>query len=62
MIDSGLVRRRTTEHLRLPGVQMAIEVDNRYLTVSTIDRPKQRQDNCMVSAESNDAGVIFAVG
>ena len=61
MVDSGLIRRRTTEDRRLPGVEVAVEVDHRDLPVRTVDRPKQRKDDGVVAAESDDARVVLAI-
>ncbi len=50
MFDSGLFGRITSENLRLPGVEVAIEVDDGDLSVGAIDRPEEREDDGVVSA------------
>ena len=61
MVDSGLIRRRTTEDRRFSGVEVAVEVDDRNLTVGTVDRAQEGENDSVVAAESDDARVVLAV-
>ena len=61
MIDCCLLGRRTAKDLRLPGVQVAVEMNDRDLTVGTVDGTQQREDDGMVPSESDDTWVMFAV-
>ncbi len=61
MIDSGLFGGCTAEDLGLPGIEVAVEVDHRNLSVCAVDRPKKREDDGVISTEGDDARVVLAV-
>ena len=61
MVDSSLVGWGATKDLRLPSIQVRVEVDYRDRTVSTIDRTKQREHYSMVAAECDDTRMVFAI-
>lgn len=61
MIDSGLFGGCASEDLRLPGVEVAVEVNDGDLAVGAIDRPEKREDDGVVSAKRDDARVVLAV-
>ena len=61
MIDRGLLGGSTTEHFRLPGIKVAVEVDNRDRAVSTVDRPEERKNDRVVASQSDNARVVLAI-
>ena len=58
MIDSSLVRRSSAKDGGLPGVKMAVEVDDRDLAVSAVNRPEKRKNDGVVAAEAECMRVI----
>ena len=51
VVDAGLLGGCTPEDLRLPGVQVRVEVDDRDRTVGTIHAAEQRQCDGVVAAQ-----------
>ena len=62
MVDSGLVRRSAAEDGGLPGVEVAVEVDDRNLAVRTVDGSQERKNDSVVATKRNDTRVVLAVG
>ena len=61
MIDSGLRRWCSTKDLRLPCVQVGVEVDHGYRTVSGVDGSQQRKHDGVVASKSDDTRMMFSV-
>lgn len=55
-----LLRRRATENLWLPCIEMRVEVNDFGSSIDRIDRSQQRQDDRMVSSESDDSWMRLA--
>ena len=53
VIDCGLLAGGTTEDLGLPGVQVAVEVNDTDRTVVAIDGAEKRKCDCVVTSESD---------
>ena len=62
MVDSGLVRRSAAEAGGLPGVEVAVEVDDRNLAVRTVDGSQERKNDSVVATKRNDTRVVLAIG
>jgi hypothetical protein len=56
VVDGGLLAGRTAKDLGLPGVEMAVEVDDADGTVMAIDRAKKRESDGVIASKSNQAG------
>ena len=56
VVDGGLLAWRTTKHLGLPGVEMAVEVDDADGTVMAVDRAKKRKSDGVIASKSDQAG------
>ena len=61
VIDSNLFRGYVSEHLWLPGVQVAVEVDDGDLAVGAIDRLEKQEDDGVVTTKHDDMQVVLAV-
>lgn len=56
VVDGGLVTGRATENLRLPGVEMAVKVDDTDGTVVTVYGAEKRESNGVIASKSYQAG------
>ena len=61
MVDSSLVRGCTAENLGLPGVKMGIKMNYRDFAISGVDRAQDREDDSVVTPESDQARVMLAI-
>jgi hypothetical protein len=61
VVDAGHLGRGAAEHLRAPGVEMAVEVDYRHGAIGAVDGAEQRQGDGVVTTERDDAGQGLAV-
>lgn len=56
VVDGGLLAWRTTKHLGLPGVEMAVKVDNTDRSIMAIDRAEKRESDSMIASKSDQTG------
>lgn len=56
VVDGGLVTGRATEYLRLPGVEMAVKVDDTDGTVVAVYGAEKRESNSVIASKSYQAG------
>jgi len=64
VVDAGLLCGCTAEDLRLPGVQVRVEVNNRDRTVGAVHAAEQRQRDGVVTAQRDHTreGLAFLRG
>ena len=59
--DCRLLGYCSAENFGFPGIQMRIKVDNCGWSIGAVDRSQQWEDNRVISTESDDPGMKFAV-
>ena len=60
MIDSSLLGRRASEYFRLPGVEVAVEVNHTDGPVGLVYGSEKREGDGVVTSESDEARERFA--
>lgn len=58
VIDSSIVRDAAAEHVGVPGVDVAVEVDYRDWAPALVGRPEGGEGGGVVTTESEDAGSL----
>ena len=61
MVDRGLLAWRTSEDGRLPSIEVRVEVDDGDGTVGGINRAQKREDDSVVSTESDNPRMLLSI-
>ena len=60
VVDGSLFARSAAEDFRAPGIQVGIEMNDADGAIGFVYGAEQRERDCMVTAQSDDAGKGFA--